>query len=121
MKFDTLEIVTGPSVYFEVLGEHGFIGRIPFLLLLAMTWFKCSSIKRVAGSDPHNAWARDLAVMIQVSMVAYMSGGAFLGLAYFDYIYHLVAVAVVTHHLVAGPASVPRSLARPVLGSAGGR
>jgi hypothetical protein len=38
--------------------------------------------------------------MIQVSMVGYMSAGAFLGLAYFDYIYHLVAVVVVTHHIV---------------------
>jgi hypothetical protein len=39
--------------------------------------------------------------MIQVSLVAYLSAGAFLGLAYFDYIYHLVAVVVVVHHLTA--------------------
>jgi hypothetical protein len=38
--------------------------------------------------------------MIQVSVVAYMASGAFLGLAYFDYIYHLVAITVVTAHLV---------------------
>ncbi len=109
------------SVYFEVLGEHGFIGLFLFLLLLAMTWFKCSSIKRVAGLDPNNAWARDLAMMIQVSMVAYMTGGAFLGLAYFDYIYHLVAVTVVTHHLVVSQVSVSRQHVISVPGIAGGR
>ena len=109
------------SIYFEVLGEHGFIGLFLFLLLLAMTWFKCSSIKRLAGTNPNSAWAGDLAMMIQVSMVAYMTGGAFLGLAYFDYIYHLVAVAVVTHQLVQGTAPASRPLARPMLGAAGGR
>jgi probable O-glycosylation ligase (exosortase A-associated) len=88
------------SIYFEVLGEHGYIGLAFFLGLLGMTWFKCGSIIRRAKQDPALTWARDLAAMIQVSMVAYMSGGAFLGLAYFDYIYHLMAVVVVASHLV---------------------
>jgi hypothetical protein len=65
-----------------------------------MTWMKCRSIIRQAKKDPDLTWARDLAAMIQVSMVAYMTAGAFLGLAYFDYIYHLIAVVVVVHHLV---------------------
>ena len=88
------------SIYFEVLGEHGYIGLAFFLGLLGLTWLKCGSIIRRTRSDPGLRWARDLAAMIQVSMVAYMSAGAFLGLAYFDYIYHLFAVVVVTSHLV---------------------
>lgn len=88
------------SIYFEVLGEHGWIGLAIFLTLLGMTWLKCGSIIRRTKKDPALLWARDLAAMIQVSMVAYLSAGAFLGLAYFDYIYHLVAVVVVTNHLV---------------------
>ncbi len=88
------------SIYFEVLGEHGWIGLAFFLTLLAMTWLKCGSIIRRAKKNPDLLWARDLAAMIQVSLVAYMSAGAFLGLAYFDYLYHLVAVVVVVDHLV---------------------
>jgi probable O-glycosylation ligase (exosortase A-associated) len=99
------------SIYFEVLGEHGFIGLFLFLLLLTFTWMKCGAIRRMAKSDAQASWARDLASMIQVSMVAYMVGGAFLGLAYFDYIYHLVALTVVTHHLIQTPAPTPRPLA----------
>ena len=87
------------SIYFEVLGEHGWPGLILFLSLLGFTWMKCSSVIRHAKRNPEALWARDLAAMIQVSMVAYMSAGAFLGLAYFDYIYHLVAVVVVVHQL----------------------
>jgi putative inorganic carbon (HCO3(-)) transporter len=95
------------SIYFKVLGEHGYIGLFLFLLLLALTWFRCTSIIRIAKRRPDAGWARDLATMIQVSMIGYMSAGAFLGLSYFDYIYHLIVVAVVTHHLltVSQPAS----------------
>ena len=88
------------SVYFEVLGEHGYVGLAFFLGLLAMTWLKCSSIIRRTKGDPSLIWARDLAAMVQVSMVGYLSAGAFLGLAYFDYIYHIVAIVVVTSYLV---------------------
>ena len=88
------------SIYFEVLGEHGWIGFILFMSLLGLTWLKCGTIIRVGKKQPENLWARDLGAMIQVSLVGYMSAGAFLGLAYFDYVYNLVAVVVVVHHLV---------------------
>lgn len=91
------------SIYFEMLGEHGFIGLFLFLSLLGLTWLKCSSIIRKAKKDKEQYWARDLAAMIQVSMVAYMTGGAFLGLAYFDYIYHLIALTAITWHLITRP------------------
>ena len=88
------------SIYFETLGEHGFVGLSLFLLLLGMAWAKCGSIIRFAKKRPELIWARDLAAMIQVSFVGYMSAGAFLGLAYFDYIYHLVIVVVAMHHIL---------------------
>jgi probable O-glycosylation ligase (exosortase A-associated) len=91
------------SIYFEVLGEHGFIGLLLFLTLLGMTWLKCNSIIRLAKKNTDLYWARDLAAMVQVSMVGYMSAGAFLGLAYFDYIYHLIMIAVVVYALVKSP------------------
>lgn len=106
------------SIYFQILGHHGFIGLAIFLTLLAMTWFKCSSIIRIGKKETTLNWARDLAAMIQVSIVGYMSAGAFLGLGYFDYIYHLVAVAVVVYHLVSAPRIADDSpIAAPSLGS----
>jgi probable O-glycosylation ligase (exosortase A-associated) len=91
------------SIYFKVLGEHGFVGLFLFLLLLGMVWFKCRSIIKISKNYIDKQWASDLAAMVQVSMVAYLTGGAFLGLAYFDYIYHLMAVVVVVHYLVKEP------------------
>lgn len=96
------------SIYFEVLGEHGWVGFVLFMFLLVLTWLKCGATIRAAKKQPDKLWARDLAAMIQVSLVGYMSAGAFLGLAYFDFVYHLVAVAVVVHHLtVADKSPVP--------------
>ena len=100
------------SIYFQVLGEHGWVGLAIFLTLLALTWMKCSAVIRMAKKRPEIEWARDLAAMIQVSLVGYMSAGAFLGLANFDYFYHLVVVAVVLHQLVALPKAIGQGATR---------
>jgi probable O-glycosylation ligase (exosortase A-associated) len=72
------------SIYFEVLGEHGFAGLALFLMLGLMTWFTASRVIRHGRSDPARRWAGDLCAMVQVSLVGFASAGAFLGLAYFD-------------------------------------
>jgi probable O-glycosylation ligase (exosortase A-associated) len=88
------------SIYFEVLGEHGFIGLALFMSLLVLTWLKCRTVSRLVKRRPDMIWARDLATMIQVTLIGYMSAGAFLGLAYFDYFYALVAIVVMLHHVI---------------------
>ena len=88
------------SIYFQVLGEHGFIGLGLFLLIGGLTWFRCGSVVRLCKHDPERKWAADLAAMLQASLIGYAVSGAFLGLAYFDYYYHLIAIAVVTWSLV---------------------
>jgi probable O-glycosylation ligase (exosortase A-associated) len=84
------------SIYFGMLGEHGWVGLGMFLLLLFFTWRSGSWITSHTRQREDLLWAQDLAAMVQVSLVAYMSSGAFLGLQYFDLYYHLVAIIVVT-------------------------
>ena len=84
------------SIYFEVMGEHGFIGFGLFVLLALFSWMRARQIIKNCKNDPENKWAADLAAMIQVSLIGYGAGGAFLGLAYFDLPYHLMAVLVLT-------------------------
>lgn len=90
------------SIYFEVLGEHGFVGLGLFLLVYFFTWRSATAIKRATAKDPSVKWMGDLASMIQVSLIGYAVGGAFLGLAYFDLPYHLVAMVVITKAILAG-------------------
>jgi probable O-glycosylation ligase (exosortase A-associated) len=82
------------SIYFEVMGEHGFIGFGIFVMLAVFTWLRANQVIRRCKNDPERKWAADLAAMIQVSLVGYGAGGAFLGLAYFDLTYHLMIALV---------------------------
>lgn len=84
------------SIYFEVMGEHGFIGLGMFVTLGIMVWIRANQIIRRTRYDPDQKWAADLAGMIQVSLIGYAAGGAFLGLAYFDLPYHLMVIIVLT-------------------------
>ncbi len=83
------------SVYFEVLGEHGFVGLGLFLILVGFTWFSASGLMRETKTIPEMRWLGELTAMTQVSMIAYATAGAFLGMAYFDYLYNLVVFVVV--------------------------
>jgi len=80
------------SIYFEVLGEHGFVGLGLFMLLGLLAWIRGQQVIKRCKHDTENKWASDLAAMIQVSLVGYATGGAFLGLAYFDLPYHLMII-----------------------------
>jgi probable O-glycosylation ligase (exosortase A-associated) len=117
------------SIYFEVLGEHGFVGLGLFLMLGLMTWRSASWVIARAHRDREKRWAADLAAMVQVSMVGYASGGAFLGLAYFDLYYALIALVVLCKTLLASDTvsrvaeprqgAAPSSLARGPATTAG--
>lgn len=88
------------SIYFEMLAEHGFVGLALFLTLGLLALRMGSWVIRNAKKYPELAWARDLAAMLQVSLVGYAVGGAFLGLAYFDLYYHLIALMVLLRGVV---------------------
>lgn len=90
------------SIYFGMLGEHGWVGLFLFLLLILYTWRSATWIIRQSKPHPELAWARDLAAMLQVSLVGFLSAGAFLGLHYFDLFYHYVAIIVMTRKVVQG-------------------
>lgn len=102
------------SIYFEVMGEHGFIGFGLFMLLAVFAWLRAQQIIRSCKNDPDKKWASDLAAMIQVSLIGYGAGGAFLGLAYFDLPYHLMIILLLTAkfsgvlgNTAAAPAKMP--------------
>ncbi len=87
------------SIYFKILGDHGFIGLFLFLLLLGMTWWETVRIRRLSLRN-QQSWALHLADMLQVSLLAFCTGGLFLGLCYFDLLYHLIAIVVILGILV---------------------
>lgn len=88
------------SIYFEVLGEHGYVGLIIYLLLIWFAFRTGSRVLKLTKGDSDSRWAYDLASMVQVSIIGYLVGGLFIGLAYFDLFYHLIAILVLLEFIV---------------------
>ena len=85
------------NIYFQALGEHGFVGLGLFIMLGFLTWRMASSVsKRAAADGDSGDWAPLLMRMCQVSLVGYAIGGSFLSLMNLDVIYYLMAVIVMT-------------------------
>jgi len=82
------------SIYFAVLGEHGFAGLAMFLMLGLLTWTTARWIIKKSRSRPDLGWAGNLAEMCQVSLIGFAVGGAFLSLSYYDLPYYIMAVLV---------------------------
>lgn len=88
------------SIYFQVLGEHGFVGLALFALFWLLTWRLSRQIIKHTKDNAEEKWAYWLAKMVQVSLIGYFVGGAFLNLAYWDMPYFLMVALAVTWHIV---------------------
>lgn len=105
---DTSYMQGAHSIYFQVMGQHGFIGFFLFIGIGFTTWLCANRIARNAKTNPKD---KLLAGMIQVSMVGYAVGGAFLALAYFDVPYYLMIAIVRILHLQDREKLSPRPIA----------
>jgi len=90
------------SIWFEILGEHGFPTFFVWLGISIAAAVYTRRIVRLATGVSGLEWCVSLAKMAQVSMVAYIVGGTFLSLCYWDYYFTiLVAVGAVYQHVTA--------------------
>lgn len=87
------------SIYFQVLGEQGYPGLALFLLLWVLTWRSAAGVKKMVKPWAELKWLSDLAAMSQVSLAAYLIGGAFVTLAYFDLPYHILCIVVLARYI----------------------
>lgn len=88
------DIIAAHSIYFEVLGNHGWIGLFLFLAIWVSTYRNAGWLMRNARKIPEAKWLSDLGAMVQVGLVGYAAGGAFLSLAYFDLPYNMMVMVV---------------------------
>jgi putative inorganic carbon (HCO3(-)) transporter len=82
--FPNQRALAAHSIYFEVLGDQGFIGLGIYLIILAAAFLRCSRIISVTRGIPEQQWAYDLAIAIQASLFVFCVAGAALSMAYYD-------------------------------------
>lgn len=102
---DPTAIHSAHSIYFQMLGEHGYVGLLLFLILWFLVWRDASWIVQRSRGQVDLTWASDLARMIQVSFIGYAVGGAFLNLAYYDVPFFLLVAIVITRRLLESESS----------------
>ena len=82
------------SIYFQVMGNHGFIGLFLFLMIFITTYWAAGRLRKLSNAHPDAQWCEALGAMCQVSLVGYAAGGAFLSLSYFDLPYNVMVLVV---------------------------
>ena len=88
------------SIYFQVLGELGFVAFGLYISVSAIAWFNCSMVIRRCRQYPHLEWASDLARMIQVSLLGFFVGGAAVSMAFYDLFLMLIVIAACLKSLI---------------------
>ena len=91
---DPLDVHAAHSIYFMVLGEHGFVGLFLFLLLWFFVWRTADRLRTQGQKLPQTQWLSHLGAMCQVSLAGYAVGGAFLSLSYYDLPYNILILVV---------------------------
>jgi putative inorganic carbon (hco3(-)) transporter len=102
------------SIWFEMLGDHGFVGLALFIAILASVFVDAHWLIRFARRDPDLVWANNLGRMLQVALVAYCAGGSFATQGMYDGFYAIVIIAAAARHIVAGELASRTATAAPI-------
>lgn len=80
------------SIYFQVLGDLGYVGLFLFLGLLTSAFYARFRVKRIYAKTQRGLWALDLSNAGCLSLVSFMAAGGGVSLAYFELVYFLIVM-----------------------------
>jgi probable O-glycosylation ligase (exosortase A-associated) len=89
------------SIYFQILGQHGFVAFFLYLWLLVSVHVTLLRIRAAGRKNPDTAWISTYATGLFVGLLGYVVSGAFLSSAYFDLAWLYFALAAMLSHEVA--------------------
>jgi probable O-glycosylation ligase (exosortase A-associated) len=96
------------SIWFQMLGEQGFVVFFIWLGMILVGTFETFSILKLTRNSPNHAWAADLARMGQVSILAYAVTGTFLPISSWDVFFTLLVAISATRMVVKREQSAAR-------------
>ncbi len=95
------------SVYFQVMGDHGFFGLAIYLSFLSRAFFVARKLGKTARKYVETRWIGEFATMAQLCIFAFSVGGAALSFAYFELVFALCGLILVVEKRI-----LPAALAR---------
>ena len=82
------------SMYFEVLGEHGIVGFLIFGLIIFLAYRNTIIPKPSRPADEDRAWIYDLGRTLRIVWIVYLTGAAFVGIAFQPLTMYLIAATI---------------------------
>jgi probable O-glycosylation ligase (exosortase A-associated) len=81
------------SSYFEVLGEHGWVGLSLFMALVTVSFRYLAQARRAARTNPNLQWVGDLSYALQSALLVMLACGLVIGIAFQPFFYYLFALS----------------------------
>jgi len=81
------------SIYFEVLGEQGYVGLGMFFSIIFLSFWQLHKVARITKNVREMVWAKELAYALQVALLTLLACGAFIGIAFQPMLYYLFALS----------------------------
>lgn len=83
------------NIYFQILGQHGFIAFFLYIGLLVVVLWKLRRMQRLARKQHETRWIATYATGLLIGLIGYLVSGAFLSSAYFDLPWLYIALGVI--------------------------
>jgi putative inorganic carbon (hco3(-)) transporter len=94
------------SIFFQVLGDHGFLGLAIWLSMIGAGVFNILRVMTASRGHPELVWAKLLARALLISLMGYIAAGAFLSMAYYDVFLCMLALTVPLREIVSRAAQL---------------
>lgn len=103
--FGDAQSTAAHSIFFQVLGQHGFVALFLYLLLHAVVQVRLTRVRRRAKRSSETRWIGTYATGLQIGLLGYLVSGAFLSSAYFDLPWLYFAMAAMLFRELRAPAA----------------
>lgn len=101
------------SIYFEILGEHGYPGLAIFLAIMVVTWRTMSALRKGPPQSKNPEWIFAMSKATQQSLVVFLVGGTFIGIAFQPIPYFILGIALALNGIASNSgSSLPAKEAR---------
>lgn len=117
------------SIFFAVLGEHGYPGLALYVTILALVVIRMQRLAKKIRDIPDLAWAYDLARASQLALVIILACGNFIDVSFLFIVWNIVALLIcLNNHVtvalkerglapVAASSTKPRAALGPLRGT----
>jgi putative inorganic carbon (HCO3(-)) transporter len=82
------------SIYFEVLGILGWPGIFMYLGMISSTYVSLIRLSRKCRKLPDLVWVADMSNAVQSGMLAFLTAGAFVGIAFIPPFWYFISMGI---------------------------